>query len=125
MKKLGLCLLLACFVSAMAFASDNNTKDKDSTRTITGCLQQTSHANQYLLKANDGSSWKISSDTVQLASHVGHTISATGVVSNATAHNMKEDMKDMAHDSGVKKSNNEHGSMKVTNVEMVSSSCSQ
>jgi hypothetical protein len=62
---------------------------------------------------------------VSPAQPVGHTVSATGVVSNAKAHNMKEDTKDMAHDAGVKKDNAEHGHLKVTDVQMVSESCSK
>jgi len=49
----------------------------------------------------------------------------TGVVSHAKAHNMKEDTKDMAHDAGMKKENTEHGHLKVTDVKMVSDSCSK
>jgi len=54
---------------------------------------------------------------------VGHTVTATGTVSNSTAHNMKEDTKDMAHDTGMKKDNSEHGTLNVTDVHMVSDSC--
>jgi hypothetical protein len=54
---------------------------------------------------------------------VGHTISATGVVSNTTAHNLKEDAKDTAKDAGMKKDNTEHGHLKITDVQMVSESC--
>ena len=122
MRSIFLSLVLACMVSAFTMAQD---KDKDSTRTVTGCLQKTSHANEFLLLANDGSSWKVRSDTVSLGEHVGHTVSATGVVSNSTAHNMKEDTKDMAHDTGIKKHNAEHGNLKVTDVQMVSDSCSK
>lgn len=124
MKTLGLCLLLACFISVWAMADDND-KGKSDTRTETGCLQQTSHNNQFLLKANDGSSWTLTSDTASLEKHVGHTVTVTGVVANSKMHNMKEDTKDVAHDSGMKKTNNEHGRLKVTDVQMVSSSCSQ
>jgi hypothetical protein len=67
----------------------------------------------------------VRSSAVSLAEHVGHTVSATGVVSNAMAHNMKEDTKDMAHDTGMKKDNKEHGHLKVTDVKMVSDSCSK
>jgi hypothetical protein len=38
---------------------------------------------------------------------------------------MKEDTKDMAHDAGVTKENNEHGHLKVTAIQMVSDSCSK
>jgi hypothetical protein len=38
-------------------------------------------------------------------------------------HNMKEDTKEMAKDAGMKKSDSEHGHLKVTDVKMVSDSC--
>jgi hypothetical protein len=123
MKKIMLFLLLACVSSVWVMAQNSEAKGKSDTRTITGCLQKTSHQNQFLLLANDGSSWKVNSDTASLADHVGHTVTATGTVSNATAHNMKEDTKDMAHDTGMKKDNSEHGTLKVTDVQMVSDSC--
>jgi hypothetical protein len=116
-------LLLACVSSVWVMAQDSDTKGKSDTRTVTGCLQKTSHQNQFLLVANDGNSWKVHSDTASLAEHVGHTVTATGTVSHATAHNMKEDTKDMAHDTGVKKDNSEHGTLNVTDVQMVSDSC--
>lgn len=122
MRNLLLCLVLACTACAWTVAQD---KDKDSTRTVTGCLQKTDHANEFLLIGNDGSSWEVRSNAVSLADHVGHTVSATGVVSNSTAHNMKEDTKDMAHDAGIKKHNAEHGHMTITDLQMVSHSCSQ
>jgi hypothetical protein len=46
-----------------------------------------------------------------------------GVVANAKAHNLKEDAKTGAADAGVKKTDNEHGHLKVTNLTMVSESC--
>jgi hypothetical protein len=122
MRNLLLCLVLACMACAWTVAQD---KDKDATRTVTGCLQKTDHANEFLLIGNDGSSWEVRSNAVSLADHVGHTVNATGVVSNSTAHNMKEDTKDMAHDAGIKKHNAEHGHMTITDLQMVSHSCSQ
>ena len=38
-------------------------------------------------------------------------------------HNMKEDAKDAATDSGMKKDNAEHGHMTITDVKMVNDSC--
>ncbi|HZQ96553.1 MAG TPA: hypothetical protein VFA67_16205 [Candidatus Sulfotelmatobacter sp.] len=125
MKTILLCLALICSMSAWLLASANEAKDKPATRTVTGCLQKTSEAGEFLLQANDGSSWEVKSDTVSLAPHVGHTISATGVVSHETAHNLKEDAKETAHDAGIKKENKEHGHLKITDVQMVSESCSQ
>jgi hypothetical protein len=38
-------------------------------------------------------------------------------------HNMKEDAKDVAKDSGMKKTDEEHGHLTITKVKMVSDSC--
>lgn len=125
MRNLLLCVVLAFGTSMWVMASDSSDKGKSDTRTITGCLAQGDSAKEFKLTAEDGSTWEVKSSNVSLAEHVGHTVSATGVVSNAMAHNMKEDTKDMAHDTGMKKDNKEHGHLKVTDVKMVSDSCSK
>jgi hypothetical protein len=126
MRNLFLCLVLACTASAWVMADDSaDSKGKSDTRTITGCLSQGDNAKEFNLKAEDGSTWEVRSSNVALADHVGHTVKVTGVVSNAMAHNMKEDTKDMAHDTGATKENTEHGHLKVTHVKMVSDSCSK
>ena len=111
-----LCLVLAA--STFGFA-----KEKGDVRDITGCLSKGDSANEFLLTGSDGSTWEVRSSKVALGDHVGHTVTATGVVSNAKMHNMKEDAKDAATDSGMKKSNEEHGHLKVTDLKMVSESC--
>src|SRR5438309_7745996 len=111
--------------SAMAQDTTSDTHSKSKTRTITGCLSKGDNSpssNEYLLTANDGSTWEVRSDTVSLADHVGHKVSATGVVKNPTAHNMKEDAKDTAKDAHLKKDNSEHGHMTITDVQMISDS---
>ena len=125
MRSLLFYLVLTCTASILLVAEDSSSKGKSDTRAITGCLSQGDSAKEFNLKADDGSTWEVRSSTVSLADHVGHKITATGVVSNATAHNMKEDTKDMAHDAGVTKENNEHGHLKVTAIQMVSDSCSK
>lgn len=118
-NKLLLCLILVSFTVSLGFA-----KDKGDVRDITGCLSKGDSANEYLLTSNDGATWEVRSNSaVALADHVGHMITATGVVSNAKMHNMKEDAKDAAHDSGMTKGKEEHGHLKVTEVKMVSESC--
>ena len=117
-KRLVLCAILACFATSMGLA-----KDKADVRDVTGCLAKGDNAKEFLLKGNDGSTWEVRSSKVALAEHVGHTVTATGVVSNPTAHNVKEDAKDAAKDSGMTKTNAEHGHLTVTEVKMVSDSC--
>jgi hypothetical protein len=117
-NKLILCLVLVCFSAPFGLA-----KDKADVRDITGCLSKGDDANEFLLTGDDGSTWEVRSSKIALAGHVGHTVTATGVVSNATMHNIKEDAKEGAKDSGMAKSANEHGHLKVTAVKMVSESC--
>lgn len=105
--------------------SQAKDKPKSSVRTVTGCLSQGDSADEFLLTGKDGSTWEVRSSKSgdSLAPHVGHTIKATGVVSHAKLHNMKEDTKETASDAGVKKEKPEHGHLQVTAVKMVSDSC--
>ena len=121
-----LCVVFAGLTSAWAIAQDTDAKSKGEVRSITGCLSKGDSTNEFLLTANDGSTWEVrGNNSVDLASHVGHTIEAKGVVSHAKMHNMKEDAKDAAKDSGMKKNSSEHGHLKVTDVRMVGESCQQ
>ncbi|MCU1299474.1 MAG: hypothetical protein JWO91_3752 [Acidobacteriaceae bacterium] len=122
MKRLLLCLILTV-LGTWAVAQDTPSKSKSDVRTVTGCLSKGDSANEFLLTGNDGSTWEIRSSSVALADHVGHTVTATGAVSNAKMHNLKEDAKDATADSGMKKGNSEHGHLTVTDVNMVSESC--
>ena len=97
---------------ASAQDSDTNAKSKSATRTITGCLSKgdnSATSNEFLLTGSDGSTWEVRSDAFSLAEHVGQTVSATGVVKHATAHNLKEDAKDAVADAHMKKDTGEHG----------------
>ena len=114
--KLLLCVILAGCTFGLA-------KEKADVRDVTGCLSKGDSAKEFLLTGTDGSTWEVRSSRVHLAEHVGHTVTATGVVSNAKMHNMKEDAKETAKDSGMKKSDAEHGHMTITDVKMVSESC--
>jgi hypothetical protein len=104
-------------------SKEAQSKSKASVRTITGCLSKGDSADEFNLLGTDGSTWEVRSSQVALADHVGHTIAATGVVSNPKMHNLKEDAKSAAKDTGIKKEDTEHGHLTVTDVKMVSDSC--
>jgi len=127
MKNLLLCLILAVAGSVWTSAQDapDASKGKAHTRTITGCLSQGDDKDEFLLTGKNGSTWEVRSDAVSLAEHVGHTVTATGTVRAAAMHNMKEDAKDAAHDAGMKDKNTEHGHLQITDVKMVSDSCTK
>jgi hypothetical protein len=119
---LGLLLATAMNVS-LAQDTTSSGKSKAQVRTITGCLAQGSSSNSYVLNGTDGSTWDLKSDSVPLADHVGHTVTVKGAVSNITAHNAKEEAKDAASSTGMKKTNDEHGDLHVESLKMVSKSC--
>ena len=122
-------MMLFVFGSLATFAQnrDDDANSKSKTRTITGCLSKggESDSKEFLLTAEDGSTWEVRSDTVSLGNHVGQTVSATGVVRNNTAHNLKEDAKDAAEDAHMKKGSAEHGHMTITDLQKVSGSCNR
>jgi hypothetical protein len=116
----GVILLSSC--AAPAFTDD---KPKAKVRTITGCLSKPEGGDEYLLTGKNGSTWEVHSKDSRgsFSKHVGQTVTATGVVSHQKLHNMKEDAKDAAADTGVKKDTPEHGHLKITSIHSVSGSC--
>jgi hypothetical protein len=126
MKTSGLAVALGLLLlGGVSLAQDTTSsgKSKSQVRSITGCLAQGSSSDKFVLNGNDGSTWDVKSDSVSLADHVGHTVTAKGTVSNVTMHNMKEETKDAASSAGMKKTNDEHGDLQVSSVKMVSKSC--
>jgi hypothetical protein len=127
MKIKSLTVFFALFMFAgaagLATAQDTTKTTHKKTRTLSGCLQKSDDANEYRLTTAKGATWEIKSDTLKLGDHVGHTVTLTGVVSNAKMHGMKEDAKAEAKEHGVDKDSTEHGHMTVTNLTMVSDTC--
>jgi len=123
--RLLLCVVVLGLTSAWALAQDDTgNKSKGEVRKVTGCLTKSGGGNEYLLTATDGSTWEIhENNSVDLAAHVNQTVELRGVVSNEKMHNMKEDAKDMASDSGATKPKAEHGHLKATKIHKVSDSC--
>ena len=120
-----LALFVFVGIASLATAQDTTKTTHKKTRTLTGCLQKGDDANEYKLTTAKGGTWEIKSDSLKLDDHVGHTVTITGVVSNATVHGAKEDLKAEAKEHGLDKDSTEHGHMTVTYLKMVSDSCSK
>ena len=123
-------LALVMLVGAVGvLAADDKDKDKDSDKatSVTGCLQKGEGANEFMLTGSDGSTWEIKSDSVDLASHVGQTVTVSGDRSkeHAKAHEMKEKTKSEMQERGMDKNATEHGHLNVSNVTKVSDTCKQ
>ena len=116
-------LFMLASAAGLAAAQDTTKTTHKKTRTLTGCLQKGDDANEYNLTTKKGSTWEIKSDSVKLGEHVGHTVTITGVVANATAHGMKEDTKEEMKEHGMDKHATEHGHLTATDLTMVSDTC--
>jgi hypothetical protein len=111
--------------AAFARAQDSTSQTNSNVRTVTGCLQQGDNAKEFSLLGQDGGTWEIRSDSVDLAGHVGQTVTITGAVSNAAMHGMKEDMKKEAQEHGMDKGATEHGHLTATQLNVMSNHCTQ
>ena len=120
-----LALFLFAGTAGLTAAQDTTKTTHKKTRTLRGCLQKGDDANEYRLTTAKGGTWEIKSDIVKLGDHVSHTVTITGVVSNATLHGAKEDVKTEAKEHGIDKNSTEHGHMTVTDLRMVSEGCSK
>jgi hypothetical protein len=121
-------IALGVFVFSVAFVGAQDVEKKTThkkVRTLSGCLQKTDDPKEYRLTTAKGGTWEIKSDAVNLAEHVGHSVTVTGAVSNAAIHGAKEDAKAEAKEHGIDKDSTEHGHMTVTGLKMVSESCSR
>ena len=106
---------------AAGFASTTNQDrddDRGKVREVTGCLQK--EGDDYELMADNGSTWELKGEDSRLADHVGHTVRVTGTVDHKKMHDAKEKAKEKTQDNP-----NEHGHLTVTNLKMVSRSCSK
>ena len=116
-------LFMLAGAAGLTTAQDTTKTTHKKTRTLTGCLQKGDDADEYNLTTTKGGTWEVKSDSVKLGEHVGHTVTITGVVSNATAHGMKEDTKEEMKEHGMDKNATEHGHLTATDLKMVSDSC--
>jgi hypothetical protein len=103
-------------VGLLAQTEEPKKPTHENVRVVTGCVAK--DGDEYKVAAKDGSSWEVKSDAIDIAKHVGHTVTVTGAVDNASLHGTKEDVKG-AFDKNAK----EHGHMTVTKLKMVSDSC--
>jgi hypothetical protein len=121
---IGLFIMMAGTGQFASAQDDAKKTTHKKVRTLTGCLQKTDDPNEYRLTTKAGATWEIKSDSVKMASHVGHTVTVTGVVPDATLHGLKEDTKTEAKEHGIENDSTEHGHLTVTGLKMVSPSCS-
>jgi len=93
-------------------------------KTLTGCLQKGHDAAEFSITAEDGKTWELSSKTVKLDEHVGHQVTVTGSVHHdSKAEEKAEEKKEGQMEKAGSKE--EYGDLRVTDVKMVSETCSK
>ena len=110
---LALLSLVVLLLYAGTTAQDQKETEKQI-RTLTGCLHRTVDADKFRILAQDGSRWIVTSDTVKLDDHVGHTVTVVGLVANQIALGMKEVQGAAAVEAG---------NLRVTSLKMISEAC--
>ena len=92
-----------------------------SNQSVTGCLQKGDEPGGFTITGEDGKVWELQSKKVQLASHVGHTVTVTGSAGNrSTAEEQKTEGSEK-REYGQK----EHGDLRVGSLKMISDTCSK
>jgi hypothetical protein len=114
---MGLCLV-ALSIRAMAQEESKEKATKGSV-SVTGCLQKGVEEGGYYI-ASDDKMWELSSQTVKLDKHVGHTVTVTGqAAKKSKAAEAKTEPNEKSEASG-----KTYGDLTVRNLKMVSESCS-
>jgi hypothetical protein len=138
MKKLMFAMLAFVFLTTLVglaqdSANQDNTKPgatpekqehKAPPKTVTGCLQKGHEAGEFSITGEDGKTWELSSRKVSLDEHVGHQVTITGFVHHeAKAQEKAEDKKEGQMENAAGKE--EYGGLRVTDLKMVSDTCSK
>src|SRR5438876_10333347 len=93
-------MLLLPAIGMAGKANQNETFDKSAkVWKITGCLAKGDSDNEYEVKAVSGGTWEVKSDAVNFGEQVGHTVTVTGTVKNATADVAKVNAKEKTMDN--------------------------
>ena len=93
---------------------------------VTGCLQKGDEENEFVLTDKAGKKYEITSKSVALAGHVGHTVTVKGTA--VAEEKGKEEAKEEKSEKGEKAEadeakEHEGGHLQVTSLTMVSPKC--
>ena len=117
-KKLVLLLLALAFVSVFPLLLSAQEMGSNNS-SVTGCLKQGTETGGYYLLAQDGKMYEILGHGVNLAEHVGHTITLTG---HSAKLPEKQETKRETAEKG-EAGNSSYSDFRATSVKMVSASC--
>ena len=126
------CLMtLVCLAQEAAKPDDTkqataqeNQKPATTSKTVTGCLQKGHEPGELLITGEDGKSWDVTSRSVKLDEHVGHQVTLTGSAHRESkAQEKAEEKKEGQIEKAAGKE--EFGDLRVTDLKMISETCSK
>ena len=120
-----LCLSLCPIALTAQGAAPEKKADKPAqTQTVTGCLQKGDEAGEFSIKGEDGKTWGLRSTSVKLDQHLGHQVTITGSTTQESAKTEKaEEKKEGQVENASSKA--EYADLNVTDLKMVSATCSK
>ena len=113
-------LCLSLYPVALIAQTAAPEKKAEKSQTVTGCLQKGDEAGEFSIKGEDGKTWGLRSTSVKLDQHIGHQVTVTG----STTHETKAEEKKegQVENAGSK---TEYADLTVTNLKMISDTCSK
>jgi len=92
---------------------------------VTGCLQKADEENEFVITNKAGKKYEITSKSVALADHVGHTVTVKGtmVAEEKGEKEAKEEKGEKGEKEEAEAKEYESGHLQVTSLKMVSPKC--
>ena len=104
--------------------AQENQKLATTSKTVTGCLQKGHKPGELSITGEDGKTWDVTSKSVKLDEHVGHQVTLTGSARRESkAQEKAEEKKEGQMEKAAGKQ--EYGDLRVTDLKMVSETCSK
>jgi hypothetical protein len=104
--------------------AQENQKPATAGTTVTGCLQKGHEPGELSITGEDGKTWDVTSKSVKLDEHVGHLVTLTGSARRESKAQQKaEEKKEGQVEKAAGKE--EYGDLRVTDLKMVSETCSK
>jgi hypothetical protein len=130
-------LAFSCLTTVVCLAQEaakpDNTKEATAQETpkpataskmVTGCLQKGHEPGELSITSADGKTWNVSSKSVKLDEHVGHQVTLTGSAHHESKTEEKaEEKKEGQLEKAAGKE--EYGDLRVTDLKMVSDTCTK
>ncbi|MGC2197244.1 MAG: hypothetical protein WA628_21390 [Terriglobales bacterium] len=104
--------------STTAVAQEQQPSSAETT--VTGCLRKGDEPGEVSIIGEDGRNWELHSAAVKLDEHIGHKVIVTGTI---TRESKAEEKKEGQVEKAAGKE--EYGDLRVSNLKMVSKTCSK